>query len=194
MCSVKLLEDALSFTVSHSLREPEVLEEQWTWFLEASAWSIRRLHDTVMVTVQATSQSTAPLTTIVVTPFPVVLLPTISVPQSNFSLKKNVKWKFLKARNLQILPICLCKLHFLSRYSFVFLCMLYLCVSTLTVEVRSQCWASFFVFLHFIYLLAFETGSLIGPRAHQLARLPESLCLSSNSELEAWLLTRVLLI
>lgn len=88
VCSVTLLEDALSFTASHSLREPEVLEEQWTWFLEASAWSIRRLHHTVMVTVQATSQSTAPLTTIVVTPFPVVLLLTTSVPQSNFSLKK----------------------------------------------------------------------------------------------------------
>lgn len=82
-------------------------------------------------------------------------------PQSNFSLKKKkkVKWKFLKARNLQILPICLCKLHFLFSYSFVFMCMLYLCVSTLNVEVRSQWWASFFVFLHFVYLLTFETGS-----------------------------------
>lgn len=79
-------------------------------------------------------------------------------------------------------------------YSFVFMCMLYLCVSTLSVEVKSQWWASSFVFLHFVYFLTFETGSLIEPRAHQLARLPESLCLSSNSELEACLLTWVLLI
>lgn len=184
----------MSFTESYSFREPGILEEQWAWFLEASAWSIRRLHDTIMVTIPATSQSTAPLTTIVVTPLLVVLPPTISVPQSNYSLKKNVKWKFLKARDLQILPTCLCKLHFLLSYSFVFMCMLYLCVSTLGVEVRSQCWVSSFVFLHFVYLLTFESGSFIGPRAHQLARLHESLCLSSNSELEAWLFTWVLLI
>lgn len=115
-------------------------------------------------------------------------------PPIQLQSKKNVKWKFLKARDLQILPTCLCKLHFLLSYSFVFMCMLYLCVSTLNVEVRSQCWVSCFVFLHFVYLLTFETGSFIGPRAHQLARLHESLCLSSNSELETWLFTWVLLI
>lgn len=115
-------------------------------------------------------------------------------PPIQLQSKKIVKWKFLRARNLQILSICLCKLHFLFSYSFVFMCMLYLCVSTLSMEVRSQCWVSFFVFLHYVYLLTFETGSFIGPRAYQLARLYESLSLSSNSELEAWLFTWVLLI
>lgn len=114
-----LPEDALSFTESYSFREPGVLEEQWAWFLEASAWSIRRLHDTVMVIVPATSQSTAPLTTIVVTPLLVVLPPTISVPQSNYSLKKMSNGNFWKQE--------IYKFYLLVYVSFTFYLVIHLC-------------------------------------------------------------------
>lgn len=75
-----------------------------------------------------------------------------------FQPKKMSNGNFWKQKIYKFLPICLCKLHFLFICSFVFMCMLYLCVSTLTVEVRSQCWVSSFVFLHLFICLLLRQG------------------------------------